>query len=174
MRNEKVSWRKTRGNLACLIFLERRKKKIFPRPRCKKREKSVRSWAVAEEGGICADQITQIKNKQRGWWRKGGYRAAYTRTHTGKRRKKNRKGREKGGREETRRRERERGGKRKRNKRGSEGTGEGRKWRALRRNGAETGDSDGQWAPADSSNRTKTRSRGERDRGRTTTPWLCP
>lgn len=51
------------------------------------------------------------------------------------------------------------------------GMREGRKWRALRRNGAETGDSDGQWAPADSSNRTKTRSRG--DRGRTTTPWLC-
>lgn len=36
------------------------------------------------------------------------------------------------------------------------GERKGRKWRALRRNGAETGDSDGQWATVDSSNRTKT------------------
>lgn len=42
-----------------------------------------------------------------------------------------------------------------------EGERKGRKWRALRRNGAETGDSDGQWATVDSSNRTKTWTEGE-------------
>lgn len=44
----------------------KKEKKNFSQAAMQKREKSVRSWAVAEEGGICADQITQIKNKQRG------------------------------------------------------------------------------------------------------------
>lgn len=38
---------------------EKEEEKLFPRPAMQKGRR-------AKEGGICADQITQIKNKQRG------------------------------------------------------------------------------------------------------------
>lgn len=53
--------KKTRGNVACLIFAE---KNFFPQVAMQKERTKLEEWA--EEGGICADQITQIKNKQRG------------------------------------------------------------------------------------------------------------
>lgn len=53
--------KKMRGNVACLIFAE---KNFFPQVAMQKERTKLEEWA--EEGGICADQITQIKNKQRG------------------------------------------------------------------------------------------------------------
>lgn len=64
-KRESVVAKNARKSSVFDISRKKEKKKFFP-GRDAKREKSVRSWAVAEEGGICADQITQIKNKQRG------------------------------------------------------------------------------------------------------------
>lgn len=59
IRNEKVA--KKKKTRACLIFAE---KNFFPQVAMQKERTKLEEWA--EEGGICADQITQIKNKQRG------------------------------------------------------------------------------------------------------------
>lgn len=64
-KRESVVAKNARKSSVFDISRKKEKKKFFP-GRDAKREKSARSWAVAEEGGICADQITQIKNKQRG------------------------------------------------------------------------------------------------------------
>lgn len=71
-KQENIVTKNARKSSVFDISGKKKKKKNFSqarRSRCKKGEErstKLEEWAVAEEGGICADQITQIKNKQRG------------------------------------------------------------------------------------------------------------